>query len=532
MNGSQGGFPEVGMSRRAAVQDCVFLACIIGLSCLPYVGGLGFYSDDWAFVAGLHSAAGSLPGMWDVLASMGLATRPVQGVVLIALYSLFELEVLGYHIVNAAALVSATILFHLSLRALGFARVVAVAVPLIFGLLPHYSTDRFWIAAFQANVSVLGTAALVGSVLAYEVTGPLFLVSVLVLWYAAGAVPGQNRVPRTAPALAVASNVLFLALSIGYKLTTTARADVGGGYRYRALRILTEAVPVHFGELGIGLPLRVVQVLRDHADVTDIVVSLLIGLIVCAYLLSVVRPSAPRLASRVSWPRVALIGGVLFCAGYGVSLMTWEIGFHSTGANNRTAIGAAIGVSWVFAGAIGWISSLLRTERLRWITFAALAGLLSASNTLIINAVADFWTRASQEQHAVIASIRERLPELTPGTALLLDGLCPFQGPGVVFATNWDVSGMLHLYYGDRSLQGDVVKPNTEVTAGGIRTLLFDDVPNAYPYGERLVVHHLRTGEAFVLTGEEAARQYFENVSIPSRPPCPPYTDGDGASIF
>jgi hypothetical protein len=31
--------------------DCLFLAGLVGLSCSPYITGLGFYSDDWAFLA-------------------------------------------------------------------------------------------------------------------------------------------------------------------------------------------------------------------------------------------------------------------------------------------------------------------------------------------------------------------------------------------------------------------------------------------------------------------------------------------------
>jgi len=139
---------------RAAARDRLFLAAVLVLSCLPYLGGLGLYSDDWAFLSEMQNARGSLRGMYDAIMPTGLATRPMQAVELVALYSLFGLEPLGYHIVNTAVLALAVALFYQSLRLLGLPRAIAIVVPLTFALLPHYSTDRFWIAAFQANLSI------------------------------------------------------------------------------------------------------------------------------------------------------------------------------------------------------------------------------------------------------------------------------------------------------------------------------------------------------------------------------------------
>jgi hypothetical protein len=546
-------------SRRAALQDSLFLTAVVVVSCLPYVRGLGLYSDDWAFLAELHNARASLGRMYDALMPMGLTTRPVQALVLVGLYSIFGLEPLGYHIANHAVLVAAVLLFHHALRALGISRAIAVVVPLVFAVLPHYSTDRVWIAAFQANVSIclyflslyadvrfvnppgarrwlwkaLGTIALIGSVLAYEVTGALFLVNVVVLWYRARALRHETAPPRSVPTtLALASNVLVLALTIGYKLTTTERASMAGGYLARVLRIVREALPVHLGEYGLALPAKVAVVLRDYPDVSVLLASVLVGLLVWMYLLRAVRPATPRLDRRLIWLAVILAGGVLFWAGYGVALTTWEIGFHTTGSNNRTAIGAAIGVAWMFVGAIGWVSSWLPSERLRWLGFATLVALLAASSTLLTGTVGGFWVSAARQQESVIAAIQRRFPKLPPNTVLLVDGFCPWEGPAVVFGTSWDVSGMLHLRYDDRSLEGDVVKPNTELTADGVRTMLFDDVIHVYPYGDRLVVYHVGLDRAFPLGSIDAARRYFEDIGTPRRPACPPWTDGDGVPVF
>lgn len=550
---------EPGSTPREAVSDCLLLALVVLLSGLPYLRGLGLYSDDWAFISELSSAGESFREMWEVLVPMGLTTRPVHGMLLAGLYSMFELKPLGYHLVNHGMMAATAVLFYLSLRLLGIPRLLTLALPLVFSLLPHYSTDRFWIAAFQANASVLlyfislyadlrfvqgtgpsrwawkalGAAGLAGSVLAYEVTGALFLVNVPVLLYAAHAREKEPWKPRlTGRMAAIAANVLVLALVVGFKMTTTVRADVSGGYRYRILRIVQEAVPVHFGEYGLALPVRVLRVLRDYPDATAIAVSLLIGGVVAVYLFSLMRGARGRFDEGVSWPAVVCTGVVLFGAGYAVTLMTWEVGFHATGSNNRTAVAAAIGVAWVFVGVVGWLASLLRAGRTRRIAFAAATGVLVASNVLIINSIAEFWIAADQRQQEVISSIQERFPELPGGTTLLLDGVCPFEGPAMMFVTGWDVKAMLQLLYGERSLEGDVIRANTEIRADGIHTLFFDDVANLYPYGERLIAYHLSTGDVAVLADVEGARRYFEEVSVPARVACPSHTDGDGAPIF
>jgi hypothetical protein len=544
---------------RAAARDRLFLAAVLVLSCLPYLGGLGLYSDDWAFLSEMQNARGSLRGMYDVLMPMGLTTRPMQAVELVALYSLFGLEPLGYHVVNTAVLALAVALFYQSLRLLGLPRAIAIVVPLTFALLPHYSTDRFWIAAFQANLSIclyfvslytdlrfvssagsrrwlwkaLGVLALLGSVLAYEVTGVLLLVNVVVLWIHARLRRGpEARGPALATTLALASNVVFLALAVAYKFTTTERTTVSGGYLPRAARIVREAVPVHFGEYGLALPLRVRDVLRDYPNAMVLVVSVVVGLVVLVYLIRAFRGASGSFPGHRTWLAVIIAGGVLFVAGYGVALMTYEVGFHVTGTNNRTAIGAAIGVAWAFCGVLGLLSSLLRSERMRWRAFSALVALLAAAGTLLTGTVAEFWVRAADRQREVISQLREQFPSLPEDATVLLDGLCPFEGPAVVFATSWDVTGMLQLEYGQRSLRGDVIKPNTELTPDGVRTMLFDDVINVYPFGERLIAYHLPTSRAFTLASSEAARSYVAGVSVAGRPTCPPSTDGDGVPVF
>jgi hypothetical protein len=307
---------------------------------------------------------------------------------------------------------------------------------------------------------------------------------------------------------------------------------MSGGLRFRLLRIVTEAAPVHFGEYGLTLPLKVASALGTRPDAFLVAASLAIGVAVAAWLFARVRVSEGTFPRGAAWPVAILVGGVLFCAGYGMTVMTWEIGFHTTGSNNRTAIGAAIGTAWVFVGVAGWISTVPSTDRRRWAVFSVLISLLAGGMTLITGYVATFWVAAAREQEALVATLQERLPELPAGTTLLLDGICPFLGPAPVFVTSWDTRGMLRLTYRERTLRGDVLKPDSEWLPEGVRTVLFDDVIHLYPYGDDLIVFHAGTGASYPLVDAAAAERYVREVGVPGRVVCPPYTDGDGVEIY
>lgn len=82
--------------------------------------------------------------------------------------------------------------------------------------------------------------------------------------------------------------------------------------------------------------------------------------------------------------------------------------------------------------------------------------------------------------------VPQEYPALPADTVLLLDGICRGHGPGIVFETKWDVTGMLQLEYGDTTLLGDVMGPRTEIRPDSMTTLLYDDVTHTYEYGEDL----------------------------------------------
>jgi hypothetical protein len=559
-----------GRGVRPTIRDAGFLALLVALSSLTYLRGLGLYSDDWSLLADMHAWPDqSLLGLYRSLLPSGISTRPLQGMLLALLYWLFGLEPLGYHVVNTLMLVSMVVLLYLALRGLGVPRLVALTVPLVFALLPHYSTNRFWIAAFQAPLSVLlyvvslyadvrftrtadrvrwlwkflATLALVGSVLAYEITAGLFLLTPFIVWHAgrrltlAAGPDGATMTPTRPPwqwprlALLLGSNVVALAATVAYKAATTQRTEALGSLLWWIRHSAREATTVAFGSYGIALPAKVVTSLQLHFDPAILALSLVIGLLVWLYLTSSFESGAVRSLARTSWLQLILVGVTAFGAAYSVVLVTFEIGFDTTGMHNRTAMGAALGVAVTFVAVIGWLSAVVRSERTGWRVFRAAVAVLTASGSLLVGTIGAFWVDASRQQQIAIDALRREFDTLAPGSVILLDGICRYSGPGVVFETRWDVTGLLRLEFGERAVAGDVIRPGVEANPDGIRTVLYDDVINVYPYGPQLQVLHVGTGATHTLDSQAAAHHYLTRLAEAGAV-CPPGVEGYGARIF
>ncbi len=197
--------------RRPLLDDSSVLILLVCLSALPYVASLGFYSDDWDFlgqytVSPHHTFVGYCLKLLSTPTRMLI--RPMQVFYLSGLYSLFGLNPLGYHVVNTLMLAATAAAFLFILTKLEFPRHLAFGIPLLYSLLPNYSTDRFWYAAFQTNLSMAGFAlgfylalsalrkrnggfyvwtllsilTLAASLLAYDLVLPLVLLIIVIVW--------------------------------------------------------------------------------------------------------------------------------------------------------------------------------------------------------------------------------------------------------------------------------------------------------------------------------------------------------------
>ncbi len=196
---------------RVALQDCLFLSLIVLVFVVLYIKDLGLYSDDWHFLGLLSNSNDQ--SLFALIGSVFPDTRlrPIESLYAAGLYWLFGIRPLEYHIVNALVFTVTILFFYLSLNEMLKMRLFTIAIPLVYALLPHYSSNRFWFIAYVINLSIglyllslysdlralrarrghiwrwklLGVLALLCSLLGYEVAVPLFLLNPFLVWWRA-----------------------------------------------------------------------------------------------------------------------------------------------------------------------------------------------------------------------------------------------------------------------------------------------------------------------------------------------------------
>lgn len=562
---------DIGNNNRphSVLQDCLFLSLVVLLSLILYVQALGFYSDDWAFL-GLSSMSAdkSLLGLFKTLynppfavaPAIGAHMRPLQLLYFAGLYSLFDSDPLGYHLVNGAVLLSSVVLFYLVLCEVSQQRVLNLAVAVVYALLPHYSTDRFWVAAFQANLSMalyflslysdlravrgeglqlwgwklLSILSLVGSTLAYELVLPLFLFNLLLVWYRRrqlyDSVPGRQLSPKKLAVL-FGSNLLALIVVIVFKALTTNR--IGHLKNTHILWFgwhVAKAFLTSYGEYGLGLPAVIFKILRDYPNWLILAMGVVVGSLVFWYLYRAISQSQAELPNQTIMLRFIVWGLVVFGLGYAIFLINRNAENTATGIGNRIAIAAAAGVSLSMVGGLGWVSNRLRSDQLRRRFFCILVALLCTSGFLINNTLASFWITAYGQVQAVIADIRQEFPTLPTGSTLILDGVCPYVGPAIVFESNWDLTGVLMMLYRDYTLRADVVTPNLKVREEGLSTLLYGGESH-YPY-KKMFIYHFGRKMTYPLTDAASARRYFQTFNPDHNSGCPQGSEAYGVRVF
>jgi hypothetical protein len=553
------------------IGDSIALAIAILLSLVPYVHRLGFYSDDWAFFGQYANAQNqTVAGYFEASYSAHHAMRPVQLWLCAVLYRLFGVEPLGYHVFNAALIVLNPVLCYWLLREVRVPRVVALPAAFIYGLVPSYSTDRYWFLAFAITLSMTacllsmladvkaaaldasggfvwkaagGVAALVSG-LAYEVSlGLLLLTPVLMAvraWQMTGP-PDRRRALYLAVLIAI--HLALLAATAAFKLHTTVRLGAGeGGLVAQVTSIARQALRpgvaegayglnvfsaarVHFGTYGVFLGRTVVAAARLAPAWLRPSTALLAA---AAFLYLVFAVRSARWPSPTQWAAVILAGLGVFALGYAIFLTNYNVQFTAAGIANRSAIAAALGAALSLTGAAGLLASLT-PARVRPIVLSALIAVVGSSGFLIVNVIANAWAEAYGKEQAILAGIERRFPTLPRHSTLLLDGMCPYVGPAVVFEANWDLAGALQTLYRDLTVKADIVTPRLTVTDDAIVTTIYQR-PTTYPYGPDLFVYRADTGAVHPLTDAAVARAYFaESTQAAS---CPPAQEGVGVRLF
>ena len=526
---------ESGRVRTAAAIDASCAAAITFISAIPYLSHLGFYSDDWGLLARFSGSSRSFAALVS-----DYPARPIQGIYLTVLFRVFGLNPLGYHLVNTVVLAASAALLCLLLVRLCFGPAQSFSTTLLFVMLPQLSTVRVWYAAFQVPLSMalmlismhcqisfarsakigwLGGAiiAAILSVGAYEIFAPLtagFAIALLfVRWRRSNGAVGGPLISGAALVLAL------IMLAFVYKLVFSGRAGpVADPERY--LLGLRQLFRVDY-DWRVDSGLNILATPRTHFWAplegwwtgAGALLGGAISFEVAAIAILIAAVAAWRLrateAERPSHPRRLLLPGIAaFLLGNATFLIVPSVVFTPTGMDNRVHVAAAIGVAMILAGLI-FLGTNALPPRHRGITFCAVIAVISASAFARMSTIERYWADAPALQRKVLTAARADLQRLPPNSTVILDGVCPYFGPAVVFETSWDVGGALTLALA-RPIAGDAVSSRMSLTAKGLQTSMYKE-RSFYSYGPELYVYNPSRHLVLQLNDAETAVRYFAN---------------------
>lgn len=553
------------VERSTIRRDCAFLGIVTALSSIFYIWRIGFYWDDWLLLKIFHfssdqSAMGLLRAL--LVQSPDLWSRPVQAIQLAVLYRLFGLEPLGYHVVNIATMAVGLFFFYFVLRSLTGRRLFSLATTVLYGMLPHYSTDRFWYAAFQGNLSmalyfvslyadlkyaapggrasrsslehvrrwkVLSLGSLIASAFVYEVFLPFFLLNPLLVALKRNRDAGTS-LPWSWPEriASYAANPLLVAAVFFFKTETTVRTPGFGSFGWWLLDNTVRAgLDLTFQSYLINMPRILWFAYTKYASWEAFAIAAALTLVVGIYLLRGGRDSNESnepLPSR-GILAVSAAAGILVAGGsYAYLYSYYQV---DSGGNNRVTIAASIGVVLAWTGLAALLGRVLHD---RWSTkaFCVLIAVLCGYGCLVNNAAAAFWIDGSEKQQEILSDMKVRFPSPPRGAAIMLTGLCAWTGAKLIFETTWDVTGAMGLLYEDSSLRGEVLRPtDVKIVPHGLQT----SIDTVYSF-DSLYFYDVQSKQAYRISDEKAASYYVRQAALEDSEGCLTSRFGTGAPAW
>jgi hypothetical protein len=548
--------------QRTEFHDCLFLIILASLSLSNYIGGLGFYSDDWDLLSSMNlSPDQSFSGVFRAVnSSQDNEIRPIQFLAFTGSYKLFGLNPLGYHLLNAIFFVTGCVLLYLILIALHQPRALALSIPILYILLPNYSTDRFWIAAHASNISMFFTflgiyahlqalrswksgfwgweafaiLCVIASGLAYEVFLPLVLVTTVFLFASelakdwplsiCGRTIAKAALRQSGIVMAV---ILLLVVKALWAPRGAPLKTIGPiSHIIGVSKAVAKAFIYNYGYHVLELPSTAWHGLSDYSNPMMVITASVIGVLIFVKLYtSWDQASAASMMSRDKMLMYLGCGIVLFIAGY--SLV--PINPAKNGINNRTAIAGTVGLAVSIVGFLGMLTALT-SGIWRKALFSAGVGFVGMSGALTIEVLANFWIGSYRLQNEYLSDIRSHIIAIPAGTTLLIDGICPYNGPAPVFEEPWDLSGALDVLYGHEGINANIVTRWLRVEPNGLVT------PSCcgeitYPF-EHLLVYHFGQKISYPLPNAQTARSYFSNISTDRASRCPEGIYGNGVDVL
>lgn len=526
----------------------------MAISVLPYVGHLGFYYDDYSVLGRMHrSDDQSLLGLYDAVRP-ATGQRPMQAFLYAALYRLFGWHPLGYHISNLLLLILVAVLIYVVLRELGGPRLFSVTIPLVYSMVPHYATERFWLDAFQITLSTLfyllslyaglraarssswltlaawltlAGAGIAVSLLAYEVIFPLFALNLGLIWWVSHQ---RSRTGSRGRGLDVVAVLAIAMLAVGLSKTLLAASHGQNGYtvgfQYGVLHqiadLVTGGIKVTFGTYLFAFPYVLWWIVVNHFSIANALVALGIGAATFAYLRRVGQSNRRIFATGHSFSRrLIAIGFIAFVLGYAIFLTTPNFIFRSAGIDNRINAAAALGVASMVVGGLALAARRLPLDR-QLAAFSAGIACFVAANVFVVETLSSFWVSAADQQRRIVSAIAADASLIPNSGILILDGTCPEAGPTPIFADEWDLREALQFRLGDRSLVAAVAGAGMKVERRRLAIEIRSGYAvgwDSYPLRPGLVVFDYERSGLQKLGAPAEARRYVAQRPIRSCPP-------------
>ena len=551
---------------RTRTADCIFILAVIIVSAMPYLSGLGFYTDDWGFLTDpvIHTNHGFAADFRDFMSTFGTTgeVRPVQAVYLYVTLNAFGRHPLPYHLLGTALLGLTVVLLYFVLIELQTGRLFALSVSLIYGLLPHYSTDRFWMAAQPALLCVifallgiyailrsiragtqhpriwvaLSITAFAFSLLSYEVALGLVFASLSMIGWR------RYRELRNSPKrgfgaiagvaitilvlLAVSVEKSRLQSSIGYDHLFLRMSRKLGGM---AIHTVTQAIQFNLWTYCLHMPWAMGGLWR-HAAITDaaIVSAAVVAIAVAAVLWRSREPAA--IPGRVASLRLIALSFILFGLGFLFFAHDLDSNFSDPGFSNRVTIAAALGPPFLWVALVALACSFVTSPIARLRIFSVVIGLICGVNCLVVSGIGHFLDDSTLRQSAVFNPMLAIGDSLPRGSVFLLDEICRHSPPGILSETDYDSSALIVLLSKDDSLNTDAVPHQAQIGATGVDS---DWNPGQhYSYGDRLFIYSAEHEYLKTLQSKEAADQYLRAMHPTGESGCPATLAWDSTQIF
>jgi hypothetical protein len=527
--------------------DAAILVAIVAIGAATFAGGLGFYSDDWAFLARMHlSPDQSFGGLYGALAvEPNLAVRPLQ----IALYAAYHLlagdDPQVIHFANQAIFAAAIVWLYAGLRAIPALRSSAFAIAALYCCMPHFTTARLWYANAMAplallffaialhaialadgaagprRVAMLATAglALLACLLSYELFAfQLVAAPAFVSWIGGTPLRALHRNHRLRAATGVLVGCLVAAaifkLAVGH----------GAIARHNPLAMVwltvssyAQAAWTDGWTLGVFLPRAVAGML---AGPWPVAAPLGAG---AAVLALVAMPGTIRSRSSVDAARLAAAGAVAFVLGYLPLVVNFSWGFSPFGIDNRDNIAASLGLALVGVAAV---EALAR----RFPLFArAVFALYCAIGVFVLALVGRTWDAGWTVQNALYERLVAGIGVPRARDTVVLYGACPYVGAAPVFTSSGELRDRLHYDTRVPGVDAVAVMNGAALTPGGLALTEYG-YTQTFPYSA-MTLFDARDGGVARIASYPEARAWFARHPLSESTGCK-YRDGDGTPLY